>query len=153
MHSAFTPNSGKSMSQRRSSSSSKISLSLLQAPTGALPSSRLVFLLKHLRRENIYKNAQKATTAQAATTANSTFSLPPPSGKSRTQMRSTTKSSSVKSLSLTSPLRAPSADAGLDFLQEMHLRRERAYKKAQKAARKERTATLEEALKITYEGW
>jgi hypothetical protein len=63
----------------------------------------------------------------------------------------------MKTLSLTSPLHESSDDAlvasRLDVLQEMHLRRQRAYKKAQKAAREERTLIFEEASQIIYEGW
>ena len=142
-HSAITPKLGKSMSQRRltSRASSNISsLSLLQTPRGALPSSSsgLIFLLlEHLRRENIYKRkkTQKAT-MQVATTAKSTFSFPPPSDKNMSQEQPNIESSSsmLKSPSATSPLHippsvdAPLVSSRLDFLQEMHLRRERVYK-------------------------
>jgi hypothetical protein len=167
--SVITPTSPcKSMPQRRSTStsSSDISTSLLQT-AGALPSSRLEFLLEiHLRRENIDKNGHKKekATMQAATTANSTFSLPPPPCKSMSQMRSTLlspfhhhpcksmsqirstlQSSSMKSPSLTSLLRADDAlvSSGLDW----------PIKKAQNAARQKRTVIIEEGLQIIDEGW
>jgi hypothetical protein len=59
--------------------------------------------------------------------------------------------------SLTSLLRQDEPDALVSSrldLQEMHLRRERLYKKAQKAARQKRvTVILDEALHIIDEGW
>jgi hypothetical protein len=120
----------------------KKSLSLLHwlhAPLDdALPSAGLDFLLQmQLRRERIEKKAQKT-------------SMP--------QRRSSRKSSSKESLSLLHWLHAPQDDAlpssGLDFLLEIHLRRERTNTMAQKTTRKERTMIiLEQAMEIIDADW
>jgi hypothetical protein len=92
---------------------------------------------------------------QAATTKKD-YTFSPPSDI-RSQIRSTRGSFSLKSL-LKEPLDPP-LSAGLDFLLQMHVRRENTDSRAQsmtrtertmilKGARKERTMMLEDALKM-----
>jgi hypothetical protein len=130
----------------RKSSSERSRLHWLHAPPDdGLPSAGLDFLLQmHLRRERIAKKAQTTSMPQRRS------SMP--------RRQPTRKSSSKESLSFLHWLHAPQDDAlpssGLDFLQEIYLRRERTNAIAQKATRKKRTMILlEQALEIIDADW
>jgi hypothetical protein len=149
--------SGESMSHKRSrSSSSRISLSELQTPSNAFPSSGFDFLLEmHLRRQKIENKTRKVTMPPAVTSSSSTVSLLPLSSSntcmSRMRSTRTSSSSTMKSpLSISSLFDdvpsaaddARSVSSGLDFLLEMDRRREQTSIKARMISRRERTMTL-----------
>lgn len=108
------------------------------------PTQTLRFKMKQYQTSN----EPMATMHIHATNTKKNYALPPTSGI-MSQIRSTTGSRSIKSL-MREPSNPP-LSSGLDFLMEMHVRRENSNSKAQKMTRKERTIILENALKILEE--